>query len=337
MITDAKALQLETVPRDLQHRDGQLDYLSAALDPVTYGEPADHVAIYGPSGSGKTTLAKFALGQLDETVIEGFRWGYASAMADNSRTALLYRLVNDARLGRDLPPVGTPASAFLDRIRDYGGQVVVVLDEVDLLPEPRVLLSLYDLPNVAVVTITIGQDRLLADLDQRVQSRLRSATTITLDSYSYAELVDIVDYRVEHGLVSGRVADGAVTHIADLAAGDARDAIALLRRAATRARDEGVDVTPALVDGVREDARADVRERHKRSLGTHQRALYSIVREAGSAGIRADRLRERYEARVQEPKPDRTRTRYLESLERYGLIESNDKGGRGKRYFPVAD
>lgn len=34
MITDARALQDRYVPQDMAHRDGAIDHLAAALDPI---------------------------------------------------------------------------------------------------------------------------------------------------------------------------------------------------------------------------------------------------------------------------------------------------------------
>jgi len=199
-----------------------------------------------------------------------------------------------------------------------------------------VLLALLEVPNCAVMTICIDEDHLFADLDRRIESRLRSATTVTLEPYSQSELVDILAARVRHGLDEDRVTDAALTHIVDTAAGDAREAIGLLRRAAQQATETGRDITPELVEECAKAARRELRNRQVRSLGTHQRALYDVVCAAGSDGIRADNVRTQYEQRVQDPKPDRTRTRYLDSLERYDLI-SSEGAGRGKMYYPATD
>lgn len=72
------------------------------------------------------------------------------------------------------------------------------------------------------------------------------------------------------------------------------------------------------------------------SLGTHQRLLYEIVQAAGR--IDAGTLHERYEQPAPTPRGESTRRTYLQSLERYELIESHDCG-RGTEYavWPAGD
>ena len=117
------------------------------------------------------------------------------------------------------------------------------------------------------MTICVDQDRLCTDLraDGRVRSRLRSAETVRLDRYAQAELVDIVQYRVEHGFDTGLVADGAdgaVAAIADLAARDAREAISLLRHGARNVRQgHAEELTADVVHEVAGEAREGIRER----------------------------------------------------------------------------
>jgi Cdc6-like AAA superfamily ATPase len=53
LIIDRQALRPETVPQDLVHRDGQIDALATAFDPLRHGVPGEHVCIFGPTGSGK--------------------------------------------------------------------------------------------------------------------------------------------------------------------------------------------------------------------------------------------------------------------------------------------
>jgi Cdc6-like AAA superfamily ATPase len=333
MITDARALRPQYIPREIHHRDGKIDALTASLRPAESGLRPEDCCIYGPSGTGKTTLAKYVLSQLVRQALD-VRWGYVNCMAEPSRTGALYELLRNADLGASLPRDGTSTGVFLDCLRDYDGTFIAVLDEVDVLEEPNLVLSLTDVPTVSVVPICVQEDELIANLDNRLASRLRQSNSINLDFYSHSQLVDIIDYRVEAGLISHRVDPEAVQTIADLAAGDARVAIALLRRGAKYVIENDVkDLSAEIVEQVTEEAHIEVREFNVRNLGTHQRLLYEIIKEDGD--IQAGTLHDRYQERVQDPKTRRTRRRYLDSLRRYDLIQV-DGDGRGTTYSIVS-
>ncbi|WP_338906511.1 orc1/cdc6 family replication initiation protein [Salinibaculum marinum] len=253
-------------------------------------------------------------------------------MSDPTPAATLAEIVRETDLGTQRPD-GTPRAHYIRLLREADSQILAIIDEVNALTDLALLHALYDVPGVTLVCICVDEDSLFSapDINSETRSRLRTFRTMHLDPYSHDELVDILDYRVEYGLMRDRVADDAIDYIADLAVGNARTAIALLRRAAEAASADECPITSGLVDDVQEEALADVRDRHIRSLGTHQRAIFEIIREAGSSGIRATDLHGRYASRVQEPRGQSMRRRYLNSLERYGLIEQAGTG-RGTRY-----
>lgn len=336
MITDARALEHRFVPQDLNHREGQVEALASALEPITHGGAGEHTLVVGPSGSGKTTLAKYVARQLERQRLD-FDWGYVNCQSDPSPTAALHQLVTSA--GVDVRrPEGTSRGYYFDRLADHDGHLVMIVDEVNVITDPGLLHALYETAGVTVVGICIDDDDLLAsaDLEPGTRSRLRSMYRLTLDSYTHEELLDILAARVEHGLDASRVTDDALDAIADIAAGNARLAITHLRRAARTVREtEDDELTREVVGAVADDARAAIRDIHVRSLGTHQRALYHIIRDAGTSGIRAGTLHERYEKRVQNPRGRSMRRRYLDSLERYELIAQSGSG-RGTTYRAVS-
>jgi Cdc6-like AAA superfamily ATPase len=317
----------------MYHRDGKIDSLTATLRPAASGLPPENCGIFGPSGTGKTTLAKYVLGQLESEALS-VRWGYVNCMAEPTRTGVIYELLRDVGLGASLPREGSSAGRFLDSLREFDGRFIAILDEVDLLEDPNLIMSLLEISTVSIVHICVHEDELLADIDSRLASRLREANSINLDPYSHSELVDIIDYRVDAGLISHRVDSAAVDEIADLAAGDARVAIALLRRAAQYViENEERTLTAEVVQSITEDAHSEVRRNNIRSLGTHQRLLYEIIAEAEV--IPAKELHTTYEERAQNPKAPRTRRRYLDSLRRYELVQVSGNG-RGTTYSTVA-
>jgi len=331
MITNARVLRPEYTPQDLHHREGQLDHLSSVLDPAGL-DFAENICIFGPTGAGKTTIAKYTLRQLEQEA-PNLRWGYVNCMTENTPAAVLHRIMREVRLGSDLKHEGTPMSEPVDRLRQCNAHIIAVLDEAAVLKE-RPLLALWEVPNVSLICITIDEDEWFTALSSKAKSRMQSATTVRMDSYSHAELVDILDSRVVHGLVGSRIGDGVIDYIADLAAGDARHAIALLRQAALHVEQHDMHrLTEPVVDAIADDATTEIRDQNTRSLGSHHRLLLRIIRDAGE--IDGGTLHARYEDRAQSPKSRSTRRRYLRSLVRANLIE-RDGSTQDTRYRPLS-
>ncbi|SDC06458.1 Cdc6/Cdc18 family protein [Natrinema hispanicum] len=331
MIRDARALRPSYIPSDLHHRDAKIEQLADALRPIADGGIGENVLIFGPSGTGKTTLARFVVRKLERETLD-LRWGYHNCISGSSKAEVLYGIMRDADLGANLKKMGSPTSAFIDRLRESERRVVGIVDEVDVLEDDTTLQALIDIPNVTIVAITIDEDDLFAYLDSRVRSRLRSAETITLDRFTHAQLVDILQARIRAGLRPGTITSDAIAYIADVAAGDAREAIGILRSAARFvSRDcDSSQITTEVVDSVRSAALEEIHLERVEDLGTHKRLLYDIIEAARE--ISASQLHETYEQRAQKPKAKSTRRRYLMNLEdKYGLIESNGNG-KGKVY-----
>ena len=332
MITDARALETTYLPQDLEHRDGQISQLAAALEPITDGIGGEHSLIFGPSGSGKTTLAKYVVRKLRQESF-GVRRAYWNCMSGSSKTEVLHGLAQDSGIGNHLSRDGTAASTFIETFRETDDHIVAILDEVDVLEDETLLLGLGDLPNVTIVGITIDEDDFFANyqLNGRVKSRFSSAETLRLRKYTHRELVDILLARIDAGLRPGVITMDVVEYIADIAAGDAREAIKHLEKATKRVmRDDRSQIRHDDVNAIHSAARTDLRQDHIDTLGTHKRLLYDIVADAGRIGVTD--LHATYEERAGDPKPNRTRRRYLSTLvDKYGLLETTGTG-RGKNY-----
>jgi len=161
-------------------------------------------------------------------------------------------------------------------------------------------------------------------------SRLRGAAKVSLTKYIHSELCDILEGRISAGPQRNSVENDVVDYLSDIAAGDAGHAIALLRRTVRHVAKRGEDrVAVGNVVTVRYEARKEIHERRIDTLGTHQRHLYEIIADAGEISV--ENPHETSEERVSESKAKSTRRKYLQSLERYDLVESEGMT-RGKRY-----
>ncbi|KDE56675.1 orc1/cdc6 family replication initiation protein [Halostagnicola sp. A56] len=332
MINNARALETAYVPQDLEHREGQIDQLVGELNPLVHGLSGEHSFIFGPSGAGKTTLAKFVVRKLQEESF-GVQDAYHNCMSASAKTDVLHGLVNDSGLGKRLPKDGVSTSRYLDCIRDSDDHIVAIVDEVDVLDDETTLIGLSELPNVTLVMITIDEHDFFSDprFEGRVKSRFRACEKIPLRRYEQHELEDILWSRVDAGLKPGVIDSYVVEYIANKAAGDAREAIILLRRATMRVmHDDRSEITVGDVDAVETGAMEEKRQGHIDSLGTHKRLLYDIIKRTGE--ISASELRSTYEERSHNPRGDTTRGRYLSALEnKYDLITSTGTS-RGTTY-----
>ncbi|MEZ3117299.1 Cdc6/Cdc18 family protein [Halobaculum sp. MBLA0147] len=248
MITNASVLQEGFVPNDSIHRNREVNALSRSLDPLTRGRATDPVLLTGPSGVGKTTFARFAVDQLQATVPE-VRAVHVNCWESHTRRAALFDALESLQLATDLHRTSTSHDELLDRLADVDAPVVLILDEVDQLDDASVVYDCYATAGVTTILITNDEGELLHGMDSRVRSRLQTADHIHFDAYTSRQLADILQARVDHGLVADAISEAQLLEISDAAAGDARVALSILRTAAqTAAYEERATITDGDID-----------------------------------------------------------------------------------------
>ena len=330
MIQDARVLQDEFIPKEVEHRDQEMNTLAGALDPVTRNEPAETVFLFGPSGSGKTCLARFALGRLREAVID-LNHQYVNCWQDYTRFRALYRILEAIGPTTDIHRQSTPTDALLERLHDYDGpKFIVILDEVDQLHDDDLLYDLYRTAGVSMILIANREEELFAQLDNRLVSRLHASRRIRFEKYGLDELVAILEDRVRWGLAEDALTRDQLACIADAAAGDARVAIGILRSAARQAEEtDGEEIDSDTLHDAIPEGKREVQQKNAKQLTPHQRVLYDIVDEHDA--ISPGELYDNYRERVDDPRSDRTVRNHLSKLAHYNLIvKSGD--GRGRTY-----
>ena len=333
MIHDARVLQPEFVPRDVVHRQHEVNALTAALDPITRGEPAETVFIYGPSGTGKTCIAQYTADKLRETVLD-LRYQYVNCWEDHTRFQTLYRLLEGINQTFDIHRQSTPKDQLLERLRSYDeSPYVAILDEVDQLDDKKLLYDLNRIHGLELILIANQEEELYSQLDERLTSRLRTASRIHFDRYGVEELVSILEDRVRWGLQEGVISSPQLEMIADTAAGDARTAIGILRVAARRATSDELETVPTdLIQDAVSEAKSEIRQKNIEKLTIDQRILYEIITEHGE--IQPNTLYSEYREQVDNPKTNRMVRNYLTKMEQYNLIRAEGEN-RGRTYTSV--
>jgi len=333
MITDARVLQPEFIPREVQHRDSEVNYLSSTLGPITNGEQPDPALLHGPSGVGKTCIAQYIVEQLREAVVD-VNTQYVNCWEDYNRFKTLYRLLDGIQQTTTIHRQSTPTDELLERLRDYNGPpYVVILDEVDQLEDKSLLYDLYRVRPLTMVLISNSEQALFSSVGERLNSRLTNAARIHFRAYREDELVAILQDRVNWGLEPAVISESELETIAVNAAGDARVAIGILRRAAREARDGGADrITDELIRKVVPEAKSEIEQKTIDRLKPHQEILYRIISQHDE--IKPQPLYDAYRDRADDPNSQRMVRNYLSKLEHYNLIvaEGNTKA---RRYRPT--
>ncbi|WP_254824887.1 Cdc6/Cdc18 family protein [Haloglomus halophilum] len=321
MIRDARVLRAGFVPREVEHRDAEVNHLSSVLEPITNGEPADTAIVTGPSGAGKTCISKFVTERLREEVLD-VEATYVNCWRNYTRFRTLYQILDDLGATIDIHRQSTPHDELVDRLQQHDGpRTVIILDEVDQLEDPSVIYDLHSLPQFAIICIANKEEELFSRVDDRLVSRLRSSEHVRMDKYHDEQLYDILSARAKWGLDEDVITDDQLYRIADAAAGDARLAIGILRTAASKAdRENRERITDGILLDSAEDARAQIKQKSIDSLTPHQRVIYDIVREHGPLG--PSEIHDHYTDEVDDPRTKRTVRSYLSKMAQYNLLEA---------------
>jgi orc1/cdc6 family replication initiation protein len=320
MITDARVLQPDFVPKEVKHRWAEIDHLTDTLRPIATddGFPGPSF-LCGPSGAGKTCIARYTVDQLREEVVD-LNTQYVNCWEDYSRFKTLYRLLEGLDKTVDIHRQSTPKDELLERLREYDGpHYVVILDEVDQLQDKGVLYDLYRMQNLTMILIANREEHVFSTLDERLNSRLQNCVRIRFNQYDISELVTILSDRVRKGFEPNTITDDQLSTIADYAAGDARTAVGILRNTARIAQQNDCEkISQEMIRKAVPEAQSEIRQKTTNKLTDHQQTLYELIQDAESIG--GGTLYERYCETVTNPKTRRTMRNHLEKLEQYNLI-----------------
>lgn len=257
---DRRALEPSFMPDRLPHREKQAEQLVETLSPSLTNYKPSNVIIFGKPGVGKTSVVKYVEREANRVIesrldVKIKLIDINCGIVDNPYGILLS--VGDALIGsweEKLPFTGWPLeklfNTVLEKVENFGGVVIIVLDEIDKLVKKSGDSVLYQLlrineisPGGKVSILGISNDLRFTDyLDPRVKSRLIEETMV-FDPYSASQIYDILKDRSLFSGISDVIEDSALKTCAALAAqehGDARRAIDLLRIAVELTEKKGL-------------------------------------------------------------------------------------------------
>ncbi len=294
-----EALDPSFIPQRLPHREKEVEQIAQILSPAIQGSRPSNILIFGKPGVGKTSTVKFVERELENIINTKFdakvRVINLNCGVNDSSYSILASVGNSLLYSWEekFPFTGWPMDKLFqsvqEKIEEFGGVLILTLDEVDKLVKKSGDAVLYQLlrineisKNGKVSIIGISNDLKFMDyLDPRVRSRLQEET-IVFHPYTANEIYDILRDRALFSGIIDMVDEPVLRLAAAIGAqenGDARRAIDLLR----------VSYEIALFKNKKkldEDSIYEARDRLERnvfteiisSLPLHSKAiLYSVV------------------------------------------------------------
>lgn len=357
---DRDALREDYQPEELVGRDQELEEYQTALQPVINGEQPNNIFLYGKTGVGKTVATKYLLDHLQEDAdrYDDLSLSVVFLNCDglHSSYQVATHLVNKLRSERNqISSTGYPLATVYDKLwnelEDFGGTVLVVLDEIDNIPDDSIL---YQLPrardNNNLVDTKLGLIGISNDFEFRDQlsSKVKSSLCeeeLHFPAYDASELRSILEQRVEVAFHSGVVDEAVINYCAAIGArdaGDARQSIELLMKGGDIARKEGA--TTVEEEHVKRGEKMLERSRVAEGISgltPHGRyVLYALVtlHLEAETPVRTRNIRPRYtricQAADDEPLVPRRMRDHLGDLTMLGIadVTERNEGRRGGKY-----
>jgi len=353
---DISKLSPTYVPQKIPHRENDFKYLLENFRPVLNGEESyTHVLIIGSPGVGKTVLTKFFQRYLlTETCASDFMHiiyvNYKIERIPGNVIRRISSLIIPAMPLRGYS-LGELFIAVMEEVVREGKRILLIIDDADSifyrdqeliyqLTRVDEILSGY---NPLSLILVIHREDALSYLDPWTAGTLRK-NIIRLMPYSYEQLIDILNARVEEAFIEGTVSQETIETCADISATygfNARYAIELLLYGGKIAESLGsTEVKPEHIRLARDKVPPSFSREDIMHLSIHEKIiLYSLSRmllTTNKAFVSSGDLEREYRAICDEIRiPPVSHTWFwtsIKTLTYYGLISTREssKGYRGR-------
>ncbi|UCH89363.1 MAG: ORC1-type DNA replication protein [Thermoplasmata archaeon] len=345
---DEEKLDFDYVPEELPRRESELQRLAKIFTPILKTQVSENVFIHGKVGTGKTAMAKkFGrdMGKFGEDLGKIIESVHVNCRQRKTEASVMLKIIQHFQ--KSFPDRGFSVDEILDSLRKHLEKrrvhLIVVLDEVDVLLKKSGSDLIYYLTRFdeedswvkgSLSLILISQRKVYDLFDSAALSTFKRTNMIECPAYTYEELIDILNQRVELSFKSGSVDPEAIDLIADIASteGDARLAIELLSNAGKNTDNEGSKiVTPEHVRAAKcdittiEHKLADLKLHEKMTLLAVARLLAKggAYRSTGEVEDLYGVICEEYS---EKPRAHTQFWGYLKDLTNYGLLKTKRSG-----------
>jgi cell division control protein 6 len=353
-------------PDTIFHRDEELKHYTNALKDIVVGHDPNNVFLYGPTGVGKTVATNYMCDKLAEIAAEkGIPLhiiGPINCRNYESKYTLAVNMVNEFRDPDDkIPKTGHSTDQVFDflfeEIEDVGGNVLLILDEIDNIPPEGRNDILYEIPRAESTNTPVDEAKIgligisnnlkfVDVLEPKVRSTL-SEREIEFHPYDANELRDILQYYADIAFKDGVLTDDVIPLAAAWSAqerGDARQGLRILEKAGDIARmEEDEKVTEKHTREATETIQTDeILEYFEQNL-TNQQALSYIATTLAvidpDIEPKIDSIFQLYnsaaEQRGSDPRTQRRMYEFVNQLAMQGLVRSEEEnyGVSGGRRF----
>ena len=353
VIKDVSCLDFDYIPKELPHRESQLQLLAQLFRPLL-SQVSQNGVIVGPVGTGKTVIAKTFCQKLvtaarsKQVFIE---YVHINCRKRSTDAMVLLGILNhfDSRF----PDRGFSVQEMLEVLRKQlirrNAQLIVVLDEADALLKKSGSDLIYDLTRFSdeqqqektpISLLLISQKQVIELMDDAALSTFKRSNIINVGKYQRNELYDIIMQRVDIAFNPGIVEEDSIDLIADIAEewGDARFAIELLGKAGVAADNRHEErVNPEHVRAAKAETYSVVTETKLKNLERHQlltlQAIAKRLHHDGTAYVNTGDAEKTYalvcEEHEETPRAHTMFWHYLKDVEDAGFITLK-KSGKGQ-------
>lgn len=243
-------------------RDGYISTISSCLNDAVYGGAPNHISITGKTGTGKSLVSRYVTQRAINASVDHVQMDYAYLDCSKSSTEVQVVSTVGQQLNKEslydededvvkMPDTGLPKDKFYKRlweILSHYDSVIIILDEVDLLKNDHILMSLAKAVEADDTSCHIGiiaisnQINYFDELNPRTKSAFQTVE-INFDPYDANQIREILRGR-EDAFRDEVLTKDVIPLVAAFSAqehGDARKAMRLFRTAGELADREGFD------------------------------------------------------------------------------------------------